>query len=69
MVWAFTFFAPLDGPLEPIPYLASCLTMQCCKSFGMSVDVVRDSETIARINGVASQMSKFSFLVGVVLGE
>ena len=28
-----------------------------------SVDVVRDSETIARINGVASQMSKlFSFL-------
>ena len=34
-----------------------------------SVDFVRDSETIARINGVASQMSKFSFLFGVVLGE
>ena len=35
----------------------------------MSVDVVRDSETIARINGVASQMSKFNFLFGGVLGE
>ena len=34
----------------------------------MSVDVVKDSETIARINGVVSQMSKFSFLFGV-LGE
>ena len=35
----------------------------------MSVDVVRDSETNARISGVASQMSKFSFLFSVVLGE
>ncbi len=31
--------------------------------------VVRDTETIARINGVSAYMEKFSFLFGVVLGE
>lgn len=34
-----------------------------------SLTIVRDSETIARINGVSSQMSKFNFLFGVVLRE
>lgn len=33
------------------------------------VEIVKDSETIAQINGVASQMSTFTFLFGVELGE
>ena len=33
------------------------------------VEIVKDSETIARINGVASQMRTFRFLYGVELGE
>ena len=30
-------------------------------------DIVKDTETIARINGVASQMRNFDFFFGVVL--
>lgn len=33
------------------------------------LEVVKDSETIARINGVASQMNTFRFLFGVELWE
>ena len=33
------------------------------------VELVKDSETIARIHGVVSQMRIFSFLFGVKLGE
>ena len=34
-----------------------------------SVEIIKDSETIARINGAASQMSTFKFLFDVELGE
>ena len=34
-----------------------------------AVDVVRDTETIARIRGVAAQMTSFDFFFGLVLGE
>ena len=34
-----------------------------------AVDLVRDSETKARINGVSAQMRKFDFLFGTLLGE
>lgn len=34
-----------------------------------TVDVVRDTETIARIRGVAAQMTSFDFFFGLVLGE
>ena len=34
-----------------------------------ATDIVRDSETIARIQGVASQMQNFDFFFGLVLGE
>ena len=34
-----------------------------------AVDLVRDSETKARINGVSAQMRKFDFLLGTLLGE
>ena len=39
------------------------------KLWEKSVEIVKDSETIARINGVASQISTFTFLFGVELGE
>ena len=32
-------------------------------------DIVKDTETIARINGVSSQMKNFDFFFGVVLGK
>ena len=35
----------------------------------VAADLVKDSETTARINGVAAQMSKFDFLFGAMLGE
>ena len=34
-----------------------------------AVDLVRDSETKARIKGVSAQMRKFDFLLGTLLGE
>ena len=34
-----------------------------------AVDAVRDTESKARINGVAAQMEKFAFLFGAVIGE
>ena len=34
-----------------------------------ATDIVRDTETIARIRGVAAQMNPFSFYFGLVLGE
>ena len=39
------------------------------ETWGVAVDLVRDPETAARINGVAAQMSKFSFLFGAMLVE
>ena len=34
-----------------------------------AVDIVRDSDTIARIRGVSAQMQSFNFFFGLVLGE
>ena len=34
-----------------------------------ATEIVKDTETIARIQGVATQMSTFSFYFGLVLGE
>jgi len=34
-----------------------------------AVDIVTDTDSKARINGVAAQMVKFQFLFGVVIGE
>ena len=34
-----------------------------------AVDIVKDTESKARINGVAAQMKKFEFLFGTILGE
>ena len=34
-----------------------------------AVDAVRDTESKARINGVAAQMEKFDFLFGAAIGE
>ena len=34
-----------------------------------AIDVVRDTETKARIGGVSAQMTKFDFLFGMILGE
>ena len=34
-----------------------------------AVDVVRDTETIARIQSVAAQMTFFDFFFGLMLGE
>ena len=34
-----------------------------------AIDVVKDTDTKTRINGVAAQMTKFDFLFGAVMGE
>ena len=34
-----------------------------------AIDLIRDTETIARIRGVASQMKSFNYFFGLVLGE
>ena len=34
-----------------------------------ALDAVRDTGSKARINGVAAQMEKFHFLLGVIIGE
>ena len=34
-----------------------------------AAEIVRDTETIARIRGVSAQMTSFDFLCGLMLGE
>ena len=34
-----------------------------------AINIIRDTETIARIRGVASQMKSFNYFFGLVLGE
>ena len=45
---------------EQIPWIAL---------WDASIEIVHDSETVARINGVASAMKTFSFLFSIKLGE
>ena len=39
------------------------------ETWRVAADLIEDSETIARINGVATQIQKFSFIFGAMLGE
>lgn len=47
--------------------LSNCVVLQ--ELWDECLEVVKDSETIARINGVASEMNTFRFLFGIELGE
>ena len=58
----YMFFVLLVGLLMLTHLPALLATM-------LFVDAVRDTESKARINGVAAQMEKFDFLFGAVIGE
>ena len=51
--------------------LASIITNYAAlqRTWEEAMDIARDTETKARIGGVAAQMTKFDFLFGVILGE
>ena len=51
--------------------LASIITNYAAlqRTWEEATDIARDTETKARIGGVAAQMTKFDFLFGVILGE
>ena len=51
--------------------LASIITNYAAlqRTWEEAADIARDTETKTRIGGVAAQMTKFDFLIGVTLGE
>ena len=71
MILELGFYVPQGGPYGLILRMKSiiCNYEVLIELWEKANEIVKDTETIAWIQGVAAQMSTFSFYFGLVLGE